>query len=326
MSQLATSALYQGTKYDPHTGELPGIIHHEVPGTELPNRKGLTTYNACDTTPLFLLGAEALSHSFTPMNEEFLEKYHGNFERAVDHILDSLGETDGLYWDKSLDARALQVTMWKDSQLPHASGKKEPKYPVSYSLAHFMAARGMLAASRILDNPELEQIADDMYRNGIDAFITPDYFVVYKDSEDELKQTSSDEIHLLAYIPQTYVNRLPIDAIQQRARELATPFGYMCTPPKIARTLEDTYHGDKVWVFEQALIHYGASKFNLHEEATVADGIADLIDEGQELFGIEYTAAGDLTLIPEGNSQQLWSVAAAAYFSGKSTLQHSSWL
>jgi glycogen debranching enzyme len=85
--------------------------------------------------------------------------------------------------------------------------------------------------------------------------------------------------------------------------------------------LSDGYHGSRIWVYEQAMIHYGATKFGLDNEASTAKAIAGHIGEGQELFGLLYNG-----LKPQGNNRQLWSVAAAAYFSGKSNLSKDNWL
>jgi glycogen debranching enzyme len=329
-SQLEMSARHQGVEDDPLTGQRPGKHHHEVPGTKLEGRgELLTTYNACDTTPLFLIGTEGLAHLNQGAYEAFLAKRKDNLERAVDHIVSLIGEDDDLYWDKPPEGStgyALRVTCWKDSILPRADGKLEPTYPVTFAQAHFIAARGLLSASRVLEQPVLADKADEMFRAGINKFIRPDDFVVYEDSEDQLKQASSDELHSLAYIPVKYAGLLPLREMRQRAEILATPYGYMCTPTEVAEHLSDSYHGDKVWVYEQAYIHYGVSKFGLVQEAATAAAIADHIGEGQELFAIQNNDDGSSSLIPEGNDRQLWSVAAAEYFDGNSNLTEDTWL
>lgn len=330
LSQLEISADNQGSKIDPLTGEWPGKIHHELPGAHLEGRgEGLTTYNACDTTALFLIGAEGISNLDEKASTVFLAKRRNNLEQAANHIISLVGEDDGLYWDRTPDENTkytLRVTYWKDSILPHADGKLEPTYPVSFSQAHFITARGLLSASRVLKEPAFAQKADTMFRAGIQAFMRQDSYVVYKDAEGELEQVSSDELHSLAYIPVEYADLLPLKAMSERVEALATPYGYMCTPSSIARYLSDKYHGDKIWVFEQANIHYGASKFGLIREAATAAAIAEHIGEGQELFGITHDDEGNTSLIPEGNDRQLWSVAAAEYFASNSALSKEAWL
>src|SRR5690242_4963430 len=53
-AQVEFSARHQGRRRDSETGEEPGKIHHECPGVQM---RGLwTTYDACDTTALFIIG------------------------------------------------------------------------------------------------------------------------------------------------------------------------------------------------------------------------------------------------------------------------------
>jgi glycogen debranching enzyme len=321
-------AQHQGVKYDPQTGEKPGKIHHEYPGVTLNGGDKYTTYNACDTTPLFIIAAEGLLHLDKLTFTDVLQQKANNLQQAVGYINAHVGE-DNLFWEnppKGSNNYALRVTYWKDSILPQADGKMEPMYPVVFPLAHFIAARGLLSASRVLDDPSLASTADKMFKAGIKEFIRPDSYTVYRDNESELIQASSDELHALAYIPSQYADLLPLEAIQQRAQALSTPFGYMCTPLDVAVHLTDKYHGDAVWVFEQALIHYGATKFNLVRVAAVAATIAPHIGAGQELFSIIHNENANMTPIPAGNARQLWSVAAAEYFAGRSMLTESPWL
>lgn len=327
-SQLAISALHQGVNYDPQTGEMPGKIHHEFPGVTLNGRNKYTTYNACDTTALFLIAASGLLQLDKPTFSDFLQEKAKKLELAVDYILAHISNDD-LFWEKPPEGSvnyALKVTYWKDSILPQTDGKIEPVYPVVYALAHFIAARGLLSASRVLGDTSLGSTADKMFQRGIKEFIRPDSYTVYRDSAAELKQVSSDELHALAYIPRVYANLLPVEAMQQRAESLTTPFGYMCTPLEVSQQLSDRYHGDTVWVFEQAMIHYGATKFSLDREAGVAASIAAHIGEGQELFSVSLSEEGNKLPIPAGNGRQLWSKAAVEYFAGRSLLSEKPWL
>lgn len=327
-SQLSISERYQGTREDAFTGEQLGKMHHEIPGVKLANREGLTTYNGCDTTSLYLMGTENAS-ILRPDDISALHRgMHPNRLRAIERSVDYLrGQTalqDELFWEfppQGAEEYSLLVTYWKDSRTTNTNGKKEPVYPVTYSLAHFMAARAFLSAGRLLNAPELEAKADNMYRKGIQQFITPDHFTVYKDKEETLNQVSSDELHALAYIPAKYSDLLPLQEISERAQQLTTDYGFFCAPPDISMYLDDEYHGSKIWVFEQAMIHYGATKHGLHAQAKTANKIAPHIGAGQELFAVT-----NGTLAPMGNDRQLWSVAANHYFNGQSNLLSSMWL
>lgn len=328
LSQLEVSAYYQGRANDSRTGERSGKIHHEFPGVIVNDSDRYSTYNACDTTALFLIAVEGLMQLDGVAATSFIEQKTETIKRAVSYLLDSIGKDD-LFWElppSGNDGYALRVTYWKDSILPNSGGKTEPVYPVVFSQAHFIVARGLLSASRILHNTSLATKADRMYIAGIEEFIRPDGYTVYRDREGELRQASSDELHALAYIPKSYARMLPINAIRQRAKLLITPFGFLCTPEHVAVRLSDTYHGDKVWVFEQAMIHYGATKFGLIDEAKIAASVSEYIGEGQELFGIGHDKEGHMIPIPEGNDRQLWSVATRAYFTHRTMLLEKQWL
>ena len=327
-SQIAISAHHQGENYDPQTGEMPGKIHHEFPGVKLNGGDKYTTYNACDTTALFLIATEGLLNFDEPAFSDFTQQKVEKLKRAVDYIFAHIGNDD-LFWEKppgGSDNYALKVTYWKDSILAQSDGKIEPVYPVVFPLAHFIAARGLLSASRVLGDPGLGSTADKMFRTGIKEFMRPDSYTAYRDSVSELRQISSDELHSLAYIPRVYADLLPVEAMQQRAESLITPFGYMCTPTEVSQQLSDRYHGDTVWVFEQALINYGATKFSLNQEAKIAASVSAHIGEGQELFSLPNSENGEILPIPAGNDRQLWSIASREYFAGRSSLSVTPWL
>lgn len=327
-SQLSVSSKRQGVEQNPNTGEMPGKIHHEYPGVTLNGGDKYTTYNACDSTALFLIAAEGLMRLEEPAYDSFMERDSDKIKSAVDYILAHV-ELDGLFWErppKGSGGFALKVTYWKDSILPHADGKAEPVYPVVFSLAHFIAARALQSASIILGDDSLGDVSDTMFQTGIKEFIRPDGFTVYRDSSDSLDQVSSDELNALAYIPNAYGYLLPLDAIQKRAKLLETPFGYMCTPLDVSLQLSDRYHGDAVWVADMAMVHYGATKFDLQTEAGVAASVAEHIGEGQELFSVYVGDTGTVTPVPAGCNKQLWSIAAREYFAARSALSTSSWL
>lgn len=330
-THLAMCVRFQATETDARNGAYPGKIHHEihiedqqVSQISLEGREDRSTeYNSCDSTALFLIGVEQLRTVNPQAYADFVEKYSNNVQAAAMHIVDMLNE-NGLFTDNPPKGPGddpttpgrfgLRVTYWKDSVLPSISAKEEPRYPVSYALAHFIAARGMLSAATILNSQHYADIADHMYQSGIATFIKQDGFTIYRDGDGAYVQPSSDELHSLAYIPSHYSHLLPLVAIHQRAEQLETPFGYACTPKSVGENLRDTYHGYKVWIFEQALIHHAAEKFAFKHEATVASQVQSVIHSGQELVGINTDTSGAVVALPEGNDRQLWSVAAQMYF------------
>jgi hypothetical protein len=317
-SQIQMSTRYQGERTDIHTGEESGKIHHEYPGIMF--RPPLfTTYNACDTTALYLIGLEVLD-GISPAGH-ISDTYRHQIAEALGYLHRHV--SDGIFWEfppAGAEQFALRITYWKDSIVPSREGKEEPAYPVAFALSHFQAARGVLAAARLLGRPDLEAEADRMYWRGIEQFISDQAFCVMQDQTARLEQPSSDELHLLAFVPARYRDALPLDAIRTRAQGLVTAAGIACTTREVGESLSDDYHGHVVWIFEQALIHYGASKFGLDDIAAVTERCAPHIEDGHEL----------LSVIPEpgplGNRHQLWSVAAKLYFSDAPSLRQNTWL
>jgi glycogen debranching enzyme len=319
-NQLAMSYVHQGKVFDPLTGEEPGKIHHEYPGVVW-REPNLTTYNACDTTALYLTGLEFLRHLNQRESNDFLSTHQESIEAALEYIFSHI--RDDIFWEyppPGAEQYSIRITYWKDSIVPSTTGKEEPAYPVTFALAHFQAARGLLAAANLLERTDLREIAHTMFTQGISKFITESAFCVLEDHDGRLEQPSSDELHALAYIPMKYADLLPLAAIQERVTPLITEAGIACTPKAIGEHLPDTYHGYLVWVFEQAMIHYGSEKFGLHDIAAITTRCIPHIDTGHEILTV------DPEIKPRGNTHQLWSVAARLYFSEAHSLRQTKWL
>lgn len=309
------SSKHQGQKNDGISGEEAGKIHHEYPGVVV-REPYLTTFNACDTTALYLIGLELYGNLSKPdgADADFIKSQRLNITRAIDYINSHI--MDDVFWEfPSAGARqfSLRITSWKDSMSP-SGNQEELEYPVAYSLVQFQVARGLLAAGRLLDRADLRKRADRMFRAGIREFIGNNSFCVQRTRDTRLELSSSDELHALAYIPREYADRLPLDAIIYRAQELLTPAGIACISKNANARLSDTYHGYVVWIFEQSMIHYGAKKFGLRDIAAVTEKCIPFIGNGQELLSIVPDIA------PLGNDRQLWSVAAKIYFSDAPSL------
>lgn len=91
-AQVQHSARHQGTTIDPLTGEEVGKIHHELPGVFINDQ--YSTYNACDTTALFLL---ALTSLYEAGDKSVLSRYSTNIDAGVayiqSHVHDNLAQT-----------------------------------------------------------------------------------------------------------------------------------------------------------------------------------------------------------------------------------------
>jgi hypothetical protein len=188
-----------------------------------------------------------------------------------------------------------------------------------------MAARALISAARILKQKIYADKATKMFIDGINNFMQPSKFVIYRDSIEELAQASSDELHALAYIPKQFKSLLPLENIRKRSDQIKTIYGYLSAPLAISESLKDRYHGNKVWIFEQAMIHYGAVKFGLIDQAETAKMVTGYIRGGQELLDIS-DRSGQLEALPTGNDQQLWSIAASQYLKGTTILSSAKWL
>jgi glycogen debranching enzyme len=321
-TQIRISAAHQGVRDDPLTGEEPGKIHHELPGVTLKGRGHyLTTYNACDTTSLFLLAIEGLREVSNDKYQEIVSTYHRQILSAVAYLRNHL--EDDLFYErppKGASHFTLKVTYWKDSILPDVSGREELNCPAAYALPHFMAARALMGAASILDTEELTEIADKMFRRGISQFMQTSQFVIVKTHKLVFAQDSSDELHCLAYIPLQFKDRLPLEAMQMRATILETPAGFACTPKAVDDLIHDTYHGYVVWPHEQAFIYYGCQKFGLEDGMSIATRVVPYIGKGNERLEVFPS------IKPLGNNQQLWSTAAGVYFSETSALRTDHWL
>ncbi len=319
-SQVMMSCTHQGQQDNPITGEEPGKIHHEYPGVVV-NAPYVSTYDACDTTALYLIGLEVLWSLKKVESIKFLNHYKHSIEKSVGYIQRHI--KGDIFWEfppPGVKHFSLFTTYWKDSIVADPNRGLEPIYPVAYGLVQFQVARGLLAAANMLKRDSLKIQADQLFKKAINEFMTEQCFCIMQDKRGRLEQVSSDELHALAYIPREYTSLIPKDAIYHRTQELISTVGIACTPRAVSIKLADQYHGYVVWMFEQALIHYGCQKFGFNEIAKVTQRCVPYIGDGQELVSIEPA------IKPLGNDRQLWSVAAKIYFSNLHSLRRVDWL
>src|SRR5687767_14914927 len=83
-NQLRFSALKQGIKPNPITGEEFGKIFHEFPGVKLVEDGRVTEYNACDTSALFLIGHDYYKR--ISGNDDLRKQQEQNIWDAVEYI------------------------------------------------------------------------------------------------------------------------------------------------------------------------------------------------------------------------------------------------
>jgi glycogen debranching enzyme len=303
-AQIEFSARHQGRRRDPETGEEPGKIHHELPGVQM---RGLwTTYNACDTTALFVIGLHHLAYHG---DRGAVRRYRDHLDGAIAYFHEHL-DNDVFYEDtKQCGAErfALKVTYWKDSELNVPRGKREPTYPVAYALPHFQCKTAVRAAARLTRSRELRARADAMTRRGFETFWRGDHFAVAVQGDGTvIDSPSSDSLHALLFLRRREISGRDAQAIVDYSEQLATPVGFL---PGLAQAEGgDEYHTRWVWVHEQALLHAAARRHGLERAERVAERIVPTLTQGfPELIDPE-------TRKPGGNPTQLWSIGAHVYF------------
>lgn len=305
-NQLLFSAKKQGTKKDPFTGEEPGKIFHEYPGV-IWNQLN-TKYNACDTTALFLIGHRV--YQKLTNNKSLAEEQKENVISAVDYILSHLDKNYLFYEDPKFcgaDRFALKVTYWKDSEI---FGRKygQPEYPVVYTLAHIQNLAAIRAASKILNSKKLFEISQKM-KKALRMLYNKDLkaFYVAIDKKGPIKVISSDLLHTLFYLERGDITDIQLKEIEKSSLELETPIGFRTLSPRFK--MDDAYHSQTIWPFEQAIIHIGAKKFNLEKIQKISSNIIKFLDTEPEYFIIE-----NHKLKKSGCDPQLWTIAAKEYF------------
>jgi len=303
-AQIEFSARHQGRHPDPETGEEPGKIHHELPGVEI---RGLwTTYDACDTTALFVIGLNHLVHRG---DRRAARRYREHLDRALEYIHDHLVD-DVFYEDPrqcGAERFALKITYWKDSELNVRGKKREPTYPIAYALPHFQCKTALRAAARLTRSRELRARADAMTQRGFETFWRGDHFAVAVQGDGTvIDPPSSDSLHSLLYLRAAEISTADAKAVVEYSKQLATRVGYL---PGIAQADSgDEYHTRWVWVHEQALLHAAARRHGLEQAERIADRILPAFARGfPELID-------PMTGNPGGNPTQLWSIGAQVYF------------
>ncbi len=310
--QLVFCAATQGREKNRYSGEEPGKIFHEMPPAKV---RGLSTeFNACDTTALFIIGHE----KYLRMTEDvaFITRQRKYLEKAVTYILSHL--VNNLFIEdpklSGADHFALRVTYWKDS-LIHSRESGVPAYPAVFTLAHVQNMCALRSAAFLLDAPDLAERA---------ALMLKYMWILYNDSlhtfhigldqRGFFTGTSSDALHLLYYLEPDDIPLQKVEALVSSMSVLETTHGYrtMDEAEKYIDSLEvqeEEYNARTVWPFEQAFIHMAAKKFGLFHVMEVSERIATYLDTFTELFVIDESG-----FRKDGSKNQLWTIAAKAYF------------
>ncbi len=295
----------QGRNPDPLTGEEPGKIHHEHPGIKFRNR--ITTYNACDSTALYLLGVCALAKS--QHNTDAFTLHAISVHDAITYIESHV--VDGIFYENPIyagaDDFALRVTYWKDSVIN--SPDERTRYPIVYTLAHFQNALALYETGKMLKDASLVEFASQMFHKGIERLWNTDHFVTAIDAQGTIiDPLSTDSLQSLLYLPKELLPESYAQLIQNYSIPLETQAGYRTGIPEA--NISDTYHTNYVWSHEQALIHCAARYHNLSHAQEVTLRILNYLDDKFP----ELVDAQDFT--PAGNPLQLWAIGGYEYLAG----------
>lgn len=301
--QISYCSELQGRNIDSITGEEPGKIHHEHPGEKFRNL--ITTYNACDSTALYLLGVCALVKN--QENVDALKLHLVAIQDAITYITSHLKDFVFVEDPALADAKefALRVTYWKDSVI-NAPGEKT-HYPIAFALAHFQNALALNQAGLIMHDSDLVETSIKMYEKGLEAFWRTNHFVTAIDGHGNIVDPiSSDSLHSLVFIPPKYLPDGYARLIEEYSSALETDAGYRTGIPH--PDITDHYHTDYVWTHEQAILHCGARQHGLAHAQEVSERVVKHCTNGfPELIDVD-------NFLPAGNPTQLWSIGASLYF------------
>jgi glycogen debranching enzyme len=309
--QLLYSKIFQGKKINAITGEEPGKIHHEYPGFALlRNPDLLTTYNACDTTSLYLIGHE--KYFVWTGDTSLISQSKDSILHAANHLLSHIDERHLFVEDPAFSGEkqyALKVTYWKDSSLVHREGGK-PIYPISYFLVQAQTIAALRSAEILLQDSKYGKNANLLLGSLKKYFLDAHKPIIAIDRDGPVEAITSDLLHSLYYLKKDDLLPAEIEFIVNLSRDLETNIGYLTMAEHDSALLTNTYHSKTVWPFEQALIHAGALKFNLKSVANVAQRIIKLLDKTDTEFFLHQ----DDKFIESGCNPQLWTMAAKYYF------------
>ncbi len=310
-NQLIFCAKTQGEEKNPHTAEEKGKIIHEFPGAELRNLS--TKYNASDTTALFLIGHEIYQKLTGDSNLKSSQKR--NIVEAVHYIERHLDKRGAFIEDpKYCGAKkfALKVTYWKDSELVNRE-KGEPRYPLTINLLHLQNMRAMKSASFLLKDKKYlnhyNKMLDFFNKNLYDD--KKNLFYLGMDKSGKIENNSTDMLHSLFYLDKKDLSKKQLDAILKNSLELETKKGYRAMVPN--EKINDKYHVETVWPFEQAIIHAGTKKFELERPQKITRRVLKYINKSP----FEILLLNKKRYAFGGCKTQLWTIAAKEYFNKK---------
>ncbi|MCH8519897.1 MAG: hypothetical protein LAT82_04035 [Nanoarchaeota archaeon] len=312
-NQLEFNIIHQGNTINALTGEEVGKIFHEFPGFEIDKGSGkFTTYNGCDTTALFLIGVSYYVEQTKDF--DFLQTHKESIKKAIEYIVTHLNSRNEFVEDPKFSnssSYALKVTYWKDSVLLNRENG-EPHYPIVYTLVHILNMVAIKNISKLLEDFHLQEIYCKM-KSALEHLydFENECFYIAKDASGVIRGVTTDSLHALMYLEEDDIIPQMLEGIVKSSQNLETNIGYRTMSEDLAQKMEDSYHAKTVWPFEQAVIHKGASKFNLQRVCEISSKIMMKIKK--EDYEI-YTILDNSHFEAGGCHTQLWTIAAKKYF------------
>ena len=316
--QLLFCAEKQGKKRNPFNGEEPGKIFHESRGKLI--RELSTEYNSCDASAHFLIGHEIYQR--ITEDRSLAISQQKEIKAAVKYIKSHIREDGAFIEDPQFSGNtrfALNVTYWKDSELPDRENG-EPSYPVIYPLAHIQNMRALKSVSNLLEGMDLSEDISRMkdYLNNQLFDEEKGVFYLSVDSKGPISAISSDSLHALFYLDKEDITRNHLERIVASSKILETPWGYRSLAKEDSTRVEDPYHAKTLWIFEQAMINVGARKFDLDHVEEVSSKTGSYLEQNPDINPEILNLNGE-GMENAGNDPQLWTTAARYYFNNHQT-------
>jgi len=133
-------------------------------------------------------------------------------------------------------------------------------------------------------------------------------FHIAKDQDGYIDGVNSDSLHSFFYLLNGDIPQEWIEIIVETSKILETPLGYRVLDPNI-KAFKREYHTKTVWPFEQAMIHFGAKRFNQQHAMNIAKRIIKHLDTDHETIVIHKNK-----IKKTGGCPQLWTIATRKYF------------
>ncbi len=279
MEVLRSLASLQGRRHDPHRGEEPGKILHELRRGELAGSHQIPHtpyYGSIDATPLFLcLLSEVYRWS---ADVEFCRGLYPSALAAAQYIQGRLEEDPNGFLGYAGDIPpGLRHQGWKDSDVGvlHSDGS-QPEPPIALCEVQgyvYWGLRGLARVAQALKDEakarSLEATADALGNRFERAFwmnASDNYAFALDGRGDQVRTQTSNPGHLLM------CRILSPERAERVAARLSEEDFFSGWGVRTMSALEDlydplSYHNGSVWPHDTAILAWGMSRYGLQQGA-----------------------------------------------------------